>query len=60
MLRQRINDLEKENEMLKNNEKLGLLFCQKLSEINDINKGMNNQKEKDFLLNIRNFIWSKF
>ena len=30
MLKQRINDLEKETEMLKSNEKLGLLFCQKI------------------------------
>ena len=49
ILKQRINDLEKENELLKSNEKLGLLFCQKLSEINELNKGINNQKEKDLL-----------
>ena len=50
MLKQRINDLEKENELLKGNEKLGLIFCQKLSEINEFNKGNNYQKEKNSLL----------
>ena len=50
MLKQRINDLEKENELLKSNEKLGFLFCQKLSELNEFNKDNNFQKEKNLLL----------
>ena len=45
-LRKRVSELEKENEMYKKNENIGLTLCQKFLEINDIGKNWKNLKKK--------------
>ena len=49
-LRKRVSELEKENEMYKKNENIGLTLCQKFLEINDIGKKLEKFEKENELL----------
>ena len=49
-MRKRVSELEKENEMYKKNENIGLTLCQKFLEINDIGKKLEKFEKENELV----------